>query len=137
MDKIISLDNLKVLSVSEGEYSLKDGTITLAPLTNFVNSVTKNVVVKYDLTGMVAQLETAKDKAYLYDTSKEQEPGTGLEDDKNIITDSDEVTVDFTQDPELTIVKSASAPTYNADGTASVKYTFTVNNQQKYLHQLQ
>ncbi|MGL5311991.1 MAG: hypothetical protein ACRC92_01975, partial [Peptostreptococcaceae bacterium] len=131
VDKIISLDNLKVLSVSEGVYSEANGTITLAPLTNFVNSVTKNVVVKYDLKGMTAQLETATDKGYLYDTSEGKEPGTGSETDKNIVANSDEVTVEFTQDPQLTIVKSASAPTYNADGTATVKYTFTVNNPTK------
>ncbi|MGL5903092.1 MAG: DUF6923 family protein, partial [Cetobacterium sp.] len=131
VDKIISLDNLKVLSVSEGVYSEVNGTITLAPLTNFVNSVTKNVVVKYDLKGMTAQLETATDKGYLYDTSEGKEPGTGSETDKNIVANSDEITVEFTQDPQLTIVKSASAPTYNENGTATVKYTFTVNNPTK------
>ncbi|MGL5545005.1 MAG: hypothetical protein ACRDB6_07840, partial [Cetobacterium sp.] len=89
------------------------------------------VIVKYDLKGMTAQLESAKDKAYLYDTSEGKEPGIGSETDKNIVANSDEVTVDFTQDPQLTIVKSASAPTYNKDGTATVSYTFTVNNPTK------
>ncbi|MGL5544425.1 MAG: hypothetical protein ACRDB6_04845, partial [Cetobacterium sp.] len=88
VDKIISLDNLKVLSVSEGTYSEANGTITLAPLTNFVNSVSKNVIVKYDLKGMTAQLESAKDKAYLYDTSEGKEPGIGSETDKNIVANS-------------------------------------------------
>ncbi|MGL4671516.1 hypothetical protein, partial [Cetobacterium sp.] len=131
VDKVVSLDNLKVISVSEGVYDETNGTITFESINNFVGTITKNIVIKYDLNGMVAELERAVDKAYLYDTSEDKKPGTGLDDDENIVNKSEEVIVEFSKDPKLTITKSPSDVKYNPDGTASVVYTFVVNNPTK------
>ncbi|MBC2854234.1 DUF11 domain-containing protein [Cetobacterium sp. 2G large] len=131
VDKIISLEDLKITSVIGGSYDETKGVITLDSILDFTGSIEKTLVITYDTKNMAKEIESAIDKAYLYDTSGNKDPGEGLNEDENILDISDEVKVDFTKEPKISISKSASTPIYNTDGTASVTYTFTVNNPTK------